>query len=105
VAEHQDLQRQLREDRSLVAPFVEEALRLESPIKGDFRLSRVPTTVGGVEIPAEANVTLQRFLDRTAEISIAEARHGPPSARRFEYSPTFMLRGLQQLHLELTPVS
>jgi hypothetical protein len=49
-------------------------------------------------------VTLQRFLDRTTEISIAEAHHGPPGARRWEYSPTFMLRGLQELHLEFTPV-
>ena len=25
---------------------------MESPVKGDFRLSRVPTTVGGVDLPA-----------------------------------------------------
>jgi cytochrome P450 len=27
-------------------------LRFESPVKGDFRVARVPTTVGGVDIPA-----------------------------------------------------
>ncbi len=156
LGERPELQRQLREDRSLIPVFIEETLRLESPIKGDFRLSRVPTTIGDVEIPAgstvmvlpgaanrdprefdhpeelrldrpnvrqhiafghgihtcagaplaraEANVTLHRFLDRMQDIRISEAHHGPPGARRWEYSPTFMLRGLQQLHLEFTPV-
>ena len=36
--------------------FVEETLRFESPVKGDFRLARVPTTVGGVDIPAGTTV-------------------------------------------------
>jgi cytochrome P450 len=35
---------------------VEETLRLESPVKGDFRLARRATNVGGVEIPAGATV-------------------------------------------------
>ena len=38
--------------------FIEETLRMESPIKGDFRLSRVPTTVGGVDLPAGTTVML-----------------------------------------------
>ena len=28
----------------------------ESPVKGDFRLSRIPTSVGGVELPAGTTV-------------------------------------------------
>ena len=36
-----ELQQQLREHRELVPNFVEECLRYESPVKGDFRLSRV----------------------------------------------------------------
>ena len=43
---------QLRDDRDLIPVFIEEMLRLESPIKGTFRLARVPTTIGGTEIPA-----------------------------------------------------
>ena len=52
--------------------FVEEALRVESPIRGDFRLSKVPVTIGGVELPAGTTVMLnnaaanrdpQRFTD------------------------------------------
>lgn len=52
VGEHPDLQQRLREDRSLIPNFVEECLRHESPIKGDFRLAKKPTTLGGVAIPA-----------------------------------------------------
>lgn len=56
IAERPDLQRLLRSERDRIPRFVEETLRLESPVKGDFRLSRVPTTVGGVDIPAGTTV-------------------------------------------------
>jgi cytochrome P450 len=52
IGEREDLQQTLREDRARIPNFVEECLRMESPVKGDFRLSRRATTVGGVEIPA-----------------------------------------------------
>ena len=42
VGERPDLQQQLRDDRERIPNFVEEALRFESPIKGDFRLARAP---------------------------------------------------------------
>jgi len=46
LAEDPELQRRLREDRDRIPGFIEETLRTESPVKGDFRLSRVPATVG-----------------------------------------------------------
>ena len=52
IAERPDLQTRLRTDRDRIPNFVEETLRAESPVKGDFRLARVPTTVAGVDIPA-----------------------------------------------------
>ena len=52
VGERPDLQQRLREDRSLIPNFVEECLRIEGPVKGDFRLAKKPTSLGGVEIPA-----------------------------------------------------
>jgi cytochrome P450 len=52
VGERPDLQERLRKDRSLIPNFVEECLRIEGPVKGDFRLAKRPTKVGGVEIPA-----------------------------------------------------
>ncbi len=52
LAERPELQDRLRRERTLIPNFVEETLRYESPVKGDFRLSRVRTEVGGVDIPA-----------------------------------------------------
>ena len=156
IAERPDLQQLLRDDRSRIPNFIEETLRIESPVKGDFRLSRVPTNVGGVDLPAgttvmvlngaanrdprvfehpgeflvdrenarqhvafghgahfcpgaslaraETAVSIQRLLDRMADIRISEDAHGPADARRYDYVPTFILRGLRELHLEFTPI-
>ena len=54
IGERPDLQKRLREDRGLIPNFVEECLRIEGPVKGDFRLAKKPTTIGGVDIPAGA---------------------------------------------------
>ena len=152
LCDRPELQQQLRADRSLIANFVEEVLRFESPIKGDFRLSKVPTTIGGVDLPtgttvmlvnaaanrdpkrfenpnefitertnarahvafghgahtcpgaplarAEARISIERLLDRIPELRMNEAEHGPIDARRYKYPPTFILRGVNQLHIE-----
>jgi cytochrome P450 len=154
IAEHPELQQLLRDRHDLVPGFVEESLRIESPVKGDFRLARRRTTVGGVEIPAgatvmvlngagnrdprhfdeptefrvdrdnarehlafgrgvhscpggslarlEAQVSIERLLDRMSDIRISEQHHGPADARRYQYVPTYILRGLTKLHLEFT---
>jgi cytochrome P450 len=156
IGERPDIQRLLRKDRSRIPNFIEEALRIESPVKGDFRLSRVPTAVGGVDIPAgntvmvlqgaanrdprrfddpdifdparknarqhlafgrgihscpgaplaraETRVAVERLLDRTADIRISERMHGPANERRYHYVPTYILRGLTELHLEFDVV-
>ena len=155
IGERPDLQQLLREDRARIPDFVEEVLRMEGPVKGDFRLSRTATTVGGVEIPAgttlmvvngaagrdprrfedpnefrvdrdnakehlafgrgphacpggplaraEARISIERLLARLGDITISESEHGPAGDRRYEYAPTYILRGLQRLHLEFTP--
>jgi cytochrome P450 len=58
IAEDSELQQLLRDDRQRIPNFIEETLRMESPIKGDFRLARVPTKVGGVALPAGTTVML-----------------------------------------------
>ena len=125
-------------------------------MKGDFRLSRTPTTVGGVDVAAgscvmvlngaanrdpreferpddiditrknarhhiafghglhtcpgaplaraEGVVTISRALDLMGDIRISEEHHGPADARKYGYAPTFILRGLTQLHIEYTPL-
>ena len=48
----------------------------------------------------EVRVALEQFLARTSDIRISEAHHGPIDARRYDYDPTYMLRGLRELHIE-----
>ena len=49
---------------------------------------------------AEGRVAIERILDHTTDIRISEREHGPAGARRYQYVPTFILRGLTRLHLE-----
>ena len=49
LAEHPELQDELRADRERIPDFLEEVLRVESPVKTDFRLTRRTTTVAGVD--------------------------------------------------------
>jgi cytochrome P450 len=143
LGDRPDIQQQLRNDRSLIPNFIEESLRMESPVKSDSRLARRPATVGGVEIPVgtvvmvlpgAANRDPRRFenphefqLDRKnvrehmafargvhscpgaplarveGRVSIDATKHGPAGERRYTYEPTYILRGLSELHLTFTP--
>ena len=58
LAEYPELQDELRAHRERIPDFIEEALRIESPVKADFRLTRRPTSVGGVDIAAGTPVML-----------------------------------------------
>lgn len=152
VTGHAEALAVLRADRNRIPNFVEETLRYESPVKGDFPLARVAATVGGVDVSAgttlmvvngaanrdprqfecpaefrvdrdnarehlafghgahfcpgaplartEGRVSVERLLDRLPDITISEREHGPAGARRYEYAPTYILRGLKRLHLE-----
>jgi cytochrome P450 len=155
IGDDHELQQRLRDNREIIPNFIEECLRFESPVKGDFRLARKSTTLGGVEIPAgttvmvvnaaanrdprryecpaefqveranarhhiafglgvhtcpgaplaraEGRITLERLLDRMADIRISESHHGPMGARRYHYVPTYILRGVSRLHIEFDP--
>lgn len=50
---------QVLADRSLVEPFVEEALRLESPTQGLYRRVAQTTELGGVTLPAGSTVHIR----------------------------------------------
>ncbi len=45
-------------DRSRIANFVEEALRMESPVSALFRVARVDTEIDGVQIPAGSRIVV-----------------------------------------------
>jgi len=155
LAEDPELQQRVRQNRKCIPDFIEEVLRLEGPVKGDFRLARRPVKIGDLEVApgtsvmllngainrdprrfedpsalrvdrsnvrehmafgrgihaclgaplarAEARVSLERIFDRTSDIRIDESQHGAAGARRFEYEPSYIMRGLKALHLEVTP--
>lgn len=52
---------------------------------------------------AEARVSMNRILDRMSDIRICEAAHGPAGKRRYDYDPTFIMRGLSALHVQFEP--
>lgn len=84
---------------------------------GEFRLERsnakehlafgrgIHSCPGGPLARAEGRIGLERILDRMGDIRISEEHHGPPGNRRYEFEPTYILRGLNALHLEFTPLS
>lgn len=156
IGENPELQASLREDRTKIPAFLEETLRMESPVKAHFRMARKTTTVGGVEVRAgttvmllpgacnrderkfdspntfdadrpnvreqiafirgvhscpgaplaraEGRISMNRVLDRMADIAISDGHHGPANRRHYDFEPTFILRGLRELHVTFTPV-
>ena len=58
LLEHPDELARLRAEPSRIAGFVEESLRLESPVQGLYRTATADTTVGGVPIKAGEHLML-----------------------------------------------
>jgi cytochrome P450 len=56
LCEQPTVAEELRSDPGAIPNFVEECLRLESPIKGSFRLALRDTTLAGVDIPVGSTV-------------------------------------------------
>ncbi|MFF3567421.1 cytochrome P450 [Nocardia jiangxiensis] len=52
---------------------------------------------------AEGRISIERILDRMLDIRIDSEHHGPEGDRRFDYEPTYILRGLSNLHITFTP--
>lgn len=155
LGDRPDIQAALREDRSRISIFVEEALRMDAPVKSQFRLAKKNTHLGDTDVPAgtmlmvcpgavnrdperfenphefsldrknvrehiafgrgvhscpggplariEGRVSMERILDRMADITIDEDKHGSADDRRYNYEPTFILRGLTEINIRFTP--
>jgi cytochrome P450 len=52
---------------------------------------------------AEVRIILERFLQHTSDIDLAEDVHGARDNRTLDYEPSFIIRGLSSLHLKLKP--
>ena len=75
----------LREDRSQIPAFVEETLRMESPVKCHFRMARTTTSIGDVEIPAGSTVMLLPGASNRDARKFERAQrvpHRPPQCAR-----------------------
>ncbi len=83
------------------------AFRLNRPgIREHLAFGRgVHTCAGAPLARAEIKIIIERFLEYTDHIAISESRHGAPGSRRLDYEPSFIIRGLANLHLELTPAA
>ncbi len=67
IAERPDIQGTLRKDRDRIPNFIEETLRYESPLRVQFRMARVPVTVGDVTIaPGDSVMLLPGAANRDA---------------------------------------
>ncbi|MFD4182637.1 cytochrome P450 [Rhodococcus sp. NPDC058514] len=58
LAAHPEIQRLLRDRPALIDPFLDEALRLESPFRAHHRQVAADTTLGGVPLPAGSHALL-----------------------------------------------
>jgi cytochrome P450 len=58
LLDHPAIEARLRADRALIEPFLEEVLRLESPLHGHFRVVRRDTEVAGAPLPQGSRVML-----------------------------------------------
>ncbi|WP_153412219.1 cytochrome P450 [Nocardia macrotermitis] len=59
----------------------------------------IHTCAGAPLARAEGQVTVNRMLDRFGDIAIDDSVHGPADRRSYRYEPTFLLRGLRDLHI------
>ncbi|ORV29576.1 hypothetical protein AWB99_15295 [Mycolicibacterium confluentis] len=48
----------------------------------------------------EGRISLNRILDRMKDIRVSDTHHGKPGSRSYTYEPTFIMRGLNELHIE-----
>jgi cytochrome P450 len=79
------------------------------PDRGNVRehvaFGRGPHSCPGAPLArAEARISMNRLLDRMANIRISEEMHGPADDRKYEYDATFIMRGLSALHVEFDQV-
>lgn len=61
------------------------------------------TCIGAPLARAEVRVILTELLAKTSDISLSEAHHGKPGASNLKYEPSYIIRGLDKLHIKLTP--
>jgi cytochrome P450 len=87
--------------------------RWEDP--NDFKLGRprikehvgfgrgAHTCAGAPLARVEVRVLFEKLLAQTSAITLSEEHHGPPDNRDLRYEASYIIRGLENLHVRLTP--
>jgi cytochrome P450 len=60
------------------------------------------TCIGAPLARAEVRVIMEKFFEHTSEITLSP-RHGKPGATDLQYEPSYIIRGLEQLHINFKP--
>lgn len=84
-----------------------EELKLDRPkIKEHVGFGRGKHVCAGAPLArVEVRVILERFFEHTSNIDLDETKHGPRGNRNLDYEPSFIIRGLADLHVKLTPAA
>nr|XP_061840645.1 cytochrome P450 144-like [Nerophis lumbriciformis] len=82
---------------------------------GEFRLNRsgarqhlsfgrgVHACPGSRLVRAKTKTMLEVLFDKTSEIRVSEDHHGPVGDRVYSFEPSYIIRGLRELHVEFVP--
>jgi len=62
----------------------------------------VHTCAGAPLARAEIKIIIEHFLKYTDNIDISAEKHGAPEDRKLDYEPSFIIRGLENMHLDLS---
>ncbi|MDR2858241.1 MAG: cytochrome P450, partial [Novosphingobium sp.] len=81
------------------------AFRLDRPrIREHLAFGRGAHTCAGSPLArVEVRVLFERLLEHTSEITLCEKHHGPPDNRNLAYEASYIIRGLENLHVVLKP--
>lgn len=79
--------------------------QLDRPmLRQHLAFGRGPHTCSGAPLArTEAHVVLESFFDNTSEIRLSEEHHGTAGNRKLDFEPSYIVRGLTNLHLKLKP--
>jgi Cytochrome P450 len=82
-----------------------EAFLLDRPkLKEHLGFGRGAHVCAGAPLArSEVRIILEKFLEHTSTIDLVDDTHGPRGNRNFDYDASFIIRGLSQLQLALTP--
>jgi cytochrome P450 len=73
-------------------------------IKEHIGFGRGAHTCAGAPLArVEVRVLFEKLLEQTSQIALSDEHHGPADNRDLRYEASYIIRGLENLHITLTP--